>query len=175
MNRHGIKKVVPDADTLGTAYRRALQIAIVQQQLPRIVAQASEQAQAAKIPKDLDKTVRRGFKADSAQSWDDVIATTARANCKKRAPDEPTSKQDKSPSGDSPNLTSCKKRAAGKPASKQAKSRSADADLTTAQREKQIFDMWLACRTDQQIAEAVGVDAETVSAVVQKFRDEHGQ
>ncbi len=52
-------------------------------------------------------TVRRrgSVKADSAQSWDEVIATAARANCKKRAPDQPGCKQAKSPSADNGNLT----------------------------------------------------------------------
>ena len=105
LKAHGIKKVVPDAETLETAYRRALQIELIRQQLPAIISKAGEEAQGATIPKALDKTVRKGFKADSAQSWDDVIATVARANCKKRAPEQPGRKQAKSPSADHGNLT----------------------------------------------------------------------
>ncbi len=93
------------AETLETAYRRALQIELIRQQLPAIISKAGEEAQGATIPKALDKTVRKGFKADSAQSWDEVIATAARANCKKRAPDQPGCKQAKSPSADNGNLT----------------------------------------------------------------------
>ena len=105
LKAHGIKKVLPDAETLETAYRRALQIELIRQQLPAIISKAGEEAQGATIPKALDKTVRKGFKADSAQSWDDVIATVARANCKKRAPEQPGRKQAKSPSADHGNLT----------------------------------------------------------------------
>jgi len=100
LKQHGIKKVVPDAETLETAYRRALQIDLIRRQLPEIIDKAGERARTAKIPKDLDKTVRKGFKADSAQSWDDVIATAGQANCKKRVTTEPERKQAKSPSTD---------------------------------------------------------------------------
>jgi hypothetical protein len=105
LKTHGIKKVVPDAETLETAYRRALQIELIRQQLPAIIGKAAEEAQGAAIPKPLDKMVRKGFKADSAQSWDEVIATAARANCKKRPAGKPGRKQAKSPSADHGNLT----------------------------------------------------------------------
>jgi len=105
LKEHGIEKVVPDAETLDTAYRRALQIELIRQQLPAIISKTGKQAEAAKVPKALDKTVRKGFKADSAQSWDDVIATAARANCKKRGAGEPGRKQAKSHTQDA-NLTS---------------------------------------------------------------------
>ena len=47
LKQHGIKKVVPDAETLETAYRRALQIELIRQQLPAIISKAGEQAQGA--------------------------------------------------------------------------------------------------------------------------------
>ncbi len=77
LKQHGIAKVVPDAATLQTAYRRAMQIAIVQQQLPSIIAEASEQATGAELPKALDKIVRKALKANPSQSWDEAIAAAA--------------------------------------------------------------------------------------------------
>jgi hypothetical protein len=95
LKRHGIKKVVPDADTLGAAYRRAVQIALVREQLDGIIDQASKQAENAKLPKDLDKIVRKGLKSHPAQSWDDVITAVAQTNCKKHAAEGHGSKQAK--------------------------------------------------------------------------------
>ena len=134
LQEHGIKKVVPDAGTLETAYRRALQIAMVQQRLPKVIAETSKEAQAAEIPNDLDKIVRKRFRATPAEPWDDVIAATARTNCKERDGDGPDRKQAKSSSAGARDLTSCKKRAADEPSSKQAKRRSvARANLTNRQ------------------------------------------
>ena len=80
LKAHGIKKVVPDAETLEAAYRRALQIETVRGQLDAIVQAAGEHAQQAKLPAHLDRIVRKGFKADPAQSWDQVIARRGRSD-----------------------------------------------------------------------------------------------
>ncbi len=74
---HRIKKVIPDVAILGAAYRRALQIELVRGQLDGIVQEASEEAQQAKLPADLDRIVRKAIKADPAQPWDRVLAGLA--------------------------------------------------------------------------------------------------
>jgi hypothetical protein len=84
LQANGIKKVIPDAGTLDAACRRAVQIEVVREQLDAIIEKAAEQAAEVKLPKNLDHIVRKGFKADPAQSWDQVIASTAAANCKNR-------------------------------------------------------------------------------------------
>jgi hypothetical protein len=133
LQEQGIKKVVPDDETLKAAYRRAVQAEIVRGQLDAIVRQAGEEAQQVKLPAKLDRIVRKGFNADSAQSWDDVITAAASANCKKRASangDLACTKEIEKRAADAPN---CKKRAGGTPQRKQAKKRGTDANLTTGQ------------------------------------------
>lgn len=77
LREHGIEKVIPDAATLETAYRRAVQISFVRRELGAIVNKAAERAVEAKLPENLDSVVREGFKADPTQSWDQVIAVAA--------------------------------------------------------------------------------------------------
>lgn len=101
---NGIKKVVPDADTLETAYRRAVQIELIRDQLDSIVQTAGKQAAEENLPGKLAALVRKEFKADASQSWDQVIGAVAVANCKKRATGK-AFKQAKSAAPESENLT----------------------------------------------------------------------
>lgn len=94
LKANGIRKVVPDAETLQNAYRRALQIEIVRSRLDAIVQEAADQAQQATLPRHLDRLVRKGLKVNPAQPWDQVIAATAAANCKNGA-GEPEIQQSK--------------------------------------------------------------------------------
>jgi DNA topoisomerase VI subunit B len=85
----GVKKIVPERETLETAYRRALQGALIRERLTAIVKETRDQARKAKVPRHLDRLVSDAFKADLAQSWADAVATAAgRATCTKRAPDQ---------------------------------------------------------------------------------------
>jgi hypothetical protein len=119
LQANGITKVIPDADTLEAAYRRAVQIEVVREQLGAIVEEAVKQAQQAKLPKNLDRIVRKGFKADPAQSWDQVIGAVAAANCRKQATGKTTFQQAKSAAPAGENLTKPSrapgKRSGGKP------------------------------------------------------------
>lgn len=82
LQENGITKLVPDQDTLATAYRRALQAQIVREQLDSIVRDAAEKAKVATVPTNLGRVVRKAFKADPTQSWDAVITETATGSCK---------------------------------------------------------------------------------------------
>ena len=118
LRQHGIRKVVPDADILEVAYRRAVQIALVHEQLDAIVEEAGEQAKQARLPSSLNRMVRKGFKADPAQSWDQVITVTAAANCKNRGTGKAVFQQAKPAAPRGKNLTKsarATKRSGGKP------------------------------------------------------------
>jgi len=80
LKAHGVKKVVPDSDTLTTAYKRAVQVDLIREQLDELVYQTAEQAEAAPIPKDLDRLVRKRLKRNSAMPWDEAVAELA-AEC----------------------------------------------------------------------------------------------
>jgi hypothetical protein len=74
---HGIKKVIPDADTLETAFRRAATLAIVGNQLKEIIDQAKSKAARLKIPKSLERQIRARLKSEPAVPWDRAVADLA--------------------------------------------------------------------------------------------------
>ncbi len=70
---NGVKKIIPNADTLATAWRRAR---LVHQINDLIEAMGAENA-AEPIPEDLAEQVAAGLALDPEQSWDDVISDLA--------------------------------------------------------------------------------------------------
>ena len=74
LTEHGVKKVVPDDDTLEKAYRRAVQITYVNGHIEEIEDAAKEHADDIDIPDDLGERVRKGLIRDPHLPWDDVIA-----------------------------------------------------------------------------------------------------
>ncbi len=66
----GVTKVVPDADVLTLAYRRAYKRAVVQEEVDRLLADEDEYD--IPIPADLEQATREQL-VNSAQAWDDVI------------------------------------------------------------------------------------------------------
>ena len=77
---HSIQKVVPDNDVLESAYRRAMETAIVRERLRKIEKAAREQSQEAELPRALAVKVRKRLKASPSKSWDQVIAEMAAAD-----------------------------------------------------------------------------------------------
>jgi DNA topoisomerase VI subunit B len=112
----GVKKIVPDKETLETAYRRALQGAFIRKRLNAIVKETGDQARKAKVPRHLDRLVCERFKADPAQSWVDAVATAANkaaAKSTKRASDQGRIQQAESPP--KPSKCTKSKRQGGRP------------------------------------------------------------
>jgi len=70
---NGVKKVIPDADTLATAWRR---VRLVHQINDLIAALEAENA-AEPIPEDLAEQVAAGLIEHPEQPWDDVISDLA--------------------------------------------------------------------------------------------------
>jgi hypothetical protein len=77
LKRHGIKKVVPDAETLERAFRRDAAIAAVNKALPELVTKARQDADAMKLPANLAKAVQRKVRDNPAMPWDAVVAELA--------------------------------------------------------------------------------------------------
>jgi hypothetical protein len=77
LQENGIKKVVPDEDTLATAYRRAMEIELLKERTADIVQSTHEEVKDISIPKNLEKKVRRLLKEDPKLSWDEVVAEIA--------------------------------------------------------------------------------------------------
>jgi hypothetical protein len=75
---NGVKKVVPDAATLETAYRRAAAGAIARRQVAKLVKEAQEQAARLALPRSLARQVKAALKADPALPWDKAVAAIAK-------------------------------------------------------------------------------------------------
>jgi hypothetical protein len=76
--RHGVKKVVPDAQTLETAFRLEAANAIAEEQFKKIAQQAQEQAAGIEFPRSLEQQIKAALKADPTLPWDSAVAAVAR-------------------------------------------------------------------------------------------------
>jgi len=77
LDANGIKKVVPGADVLEAAYRRAVEVEYVNHKLAQITDEAAEHATSVDIPKKLAATIKKKLKATPALPWDKVVASIA--------------------------------------------------------------------------------------------------
>jgi hypothetical protein len=86
LKKHGIKKMVPDGQTLAAAYRRAFKVHRLERRMARIARKIQREAQEVKIPDGLEGKVRRALKKHPTDSWDRVISALAAS--RKREKDE---------------------------------------------------------------------------------------
>lgn len=75
----GIKKVIPDADTLESAFRRAAANQYIEARQQEIIAGAQRHADQARLPKALAKRVASALKDNPALPWDLAVAQIASA------------------------------------------------------------------------------------------------
>ena len=73
LDETGVKKVIPKADILATAYRRAVKRARVQQTIEEIIAGDEEDID---VPDDLQEIIRERV-SGTADAWDQVVWTMA--------------------------------------------------------------------------------------------------
>ena len=76
LKKHGVKKLVPEQDVLESAYRRALEIAIVRERLHEITEEAHDKAAAIKVPK-LAAKIKKRLADNPALPWDLAVARIA--------------------------------------------------------------------------------------------------
>lgn len=74
LQQHGVKKVVPDAGTLTTAYRRAAAAQYVNTRMDELSREAVEHADGLGIPDDLGARVANLLKAEPSLPWDQAVA-----------------------------------------------------------------------------------------------------
>ena len=79
LRKAGVKKVVPDAAVLGEAWRRALWLAQVREQ----IAEVSTEPCIA-LPKNLEADLRRRLKRFPEFSWDEALAQIAEKHLKEK-------------------------------------------------------------------------------------------
>jgi hypothetical protein len=77
LQEYGIQKVVPDAETVEAAYRRAIAISLRNRRLEEIAAEVSQQAQQAAVPEWLAEEVRERLTEDPTLAWDEAVAAIA--------------------------------------------------------------------------------------------------
>jgi hypothetical protein len=77
LEESGIKKVVPDKDTLADAYRRAAQVDLLRNATEEIMMTTRRQVEAMSIPKNLEKRMRKILKDNPMLSWDEAVAEVA--------------------------------------------------------------------------------------------------
>jgi hypothetical protein len=86
LQRHGIAKVVPDGDTLASAYRRMRSQALVQERINETVAKLNGEIGSVPIPGDLMAKIKAGLKAAPTLRWDAALRKIAEADHKRAAP-----------------------------------------------------------------------------------------
>ncbi|MFV2063517.1 MAG: hypothetical protein ACC726_08380 [Chloroflexota bacterium] len=74
LEEQGIGKVVPDAERLEGAYRRAYQVALLNRAIADASEDASRRARDAVLPDALIDEVEGRLQGDPASPWDDVVA-----------------------------------------------------------------------------------------------------
>jgi hypothetical protein len=72
---NGVEKVVPDADALGKAWRRATLAARVNETISRMQVEA--EGDEISVPDDLAEQIHSGLASDPRQAWDDVVYVLA--------------------------------------------------------------------------------------------------
>jgi hypothetical protein len=70
---NGIKKVVPDGETLEQAYRRSMKHELVQQRIAAIEEKAEQRAKACKVPTNLKSRVVKKMKDYPSLPWDKAV------------------------------------------------------------------------------------------------------
>jgi hypothetical protein len=74
---HDVKKIIPDSDTLTTAYRRALFVHRLNAQLEKLSTEAKQEAEEALMPPKLKTAIEKLIKKNPAMSWDAALAEIA--------------------------------------------------------------------------------------------------
>ncbi len=77
LDQQGIKKVIPDENTLGEAYARAIKVATVNQAIEDAMGDAEEAAENHPVPKTLAQQIREQLQEKPELPWDAVVAEVA--------------------------------------------------------------------------------------------------
>jgi hypothetical protein len=73
--KHGIRKVIPNDETLADAYQRMRRQALIQEKINELVEELDEHE--VKVPAGLRHRIAKALKVDAAQAWDQVMREIA--------------------------------------------------------------------------------------------------
>ena len=76
LTKHGIRKVIPDDDTLADAYQRMRKQAVIQDKIDELIEELDEAEFA--VPANLRQRIEKAIRADPTRSWDAVVCEIAR-------------------------------------------------------------------------------------------------
>lgn len=74
---HGIRKVIPDETVLETAYRRALRLSVIKQQLAPVERMAAQLVADVETPSNLAERLTDALRNDPSMPWDQVLGDLA--------------------------------------------------------------------------------------------------
>ncbi|MFH1919781.1 MAG: hypothetical protein ABIP48_07860 [Planctomycetota bacterium] len=77
LKEHGIRKVIPDAATLGAAYRRAYTVATINRPVEESLEQAQRESEGLTPPKNLAARIKKAIAKNPSRPWDEVLADIA--------------------------------------------------------------------------------------------------
>jgi hypothetical protein len=90
LHQHGIRKVIPDTQTISTAFRRAFSTHRLNLAMAKTRRKIDRQAATLPVPDDLTVRIAEMLKQNPETSWDTAVAEMARecVDCKKPGQDE---------------------------------------------------------------------------------------
>jgi len=74
VEERGVKKVLPDRDTLTKHSRRIIEQTLTRKALAEMAAEIAQQAENTELPADLAERVRRLLEERPEMSWDQAVA-----------------------------------------------------------------------------------------------------
>ena len=84
LQKHGIAKVITDAETLTTAYRRMRREAVVQEAIDKALAELGEEDENLPVPRNLKSAIAKQLKAERATTWDAALRKIAENDHERR-------------------------------------------------------------------------------------------
>jgi hypothetical protein len=76
--KHGIRKVIPDDDTLADAYHRMRKQAVIQEKIDDLIEELDQSE--VEVPANLRQRIEKAIKADPTQSWDSIMRELSTPN-----------------------------------------------------------------------------------------------
>lgn len=80
LNEHGIGKIIPDDETLASAYRRMRRQVAVQAKIDKTLEEFGDEDEGLPVPTDLRARIEKQLQKDRATSWDKVVREIADAD-----------------------------------------------------------------------------------------------
>ena len=77
LKKLGVKKVVPESEQLERAYRRALEIRLLNDRLEELREDAGKRVEETRVPRGLRRRIERRLKANPEMPWDAAVALEA--------------------------------------------------------------------------------------------------